>query len=233
MRTPQTTSRRTISRTRRMAATVAVGGALLAGGITTATSASAATGDPGILGRIKACESGGSYTAQNPTSSASGAYQFLTNTWRSLPASAGYSTAAAAPAAVQDQAARQLFAQQGTSPWLASASCWSGGGSVPATATVTRSSPTRSSTTTASGSRSYRYGSTATSSSARGGAEHEDPYEAAAPARSVARWTGHAGDAQYGSSVRRHEANDERSANTEHRSYGERSHTEGSSSENH
>lgn len=229
MRTHQTTARRTSGRTCRMAATVAVGGALLAGGITTAASASAATGDTGILTRIKACESGGSYSAQNPTSSASGAYQFLTSTWRSLPAAAGYSTAASAPAAVQDQAARQLFAQQGTSPWLASASCWRGG-TVPSTATAARSSATRSTET--STSRSYRYQSSVTSSSARGGADHEDRYDTVAPARDSERWTGHTGSAQYGSSVRRDEVNNEHSSNTVHRSYTHRSNTEGSSSEN-
>lgn len=147
MRHHQTKTHRMTGRPRRLAAVLAVGGTLVAGGITTAATASAAPGNPGVLARIKACESGGSYTAQNPSSSASGAYQFLTSTWRALPASAGYPTAASAPASVQDRAARQLFAQQGTSPWLASAACWRGRVAVPGTQsstfTGTRSGATR------------------------------------------------------------------------------------------
>lgn len=116
-----------VRRAPRTLAALGVGATLLAAGLVAAGPASAAT-NPGILSQIKACESGGSYTAVNASSGASGAYQFLNSTWRSLPAAAGYSTAASAPAAVQDQAARQLFAQQGTSPWLASAGCWRHGG---------------------------------------------------------------------------------------------------------
>ena len=84
-----------------------------------------------VLERIAGCESGsgpnspGSYTAQNPRSSASGRYQFLDSTFQSLDAAEGYSRAADAPPAVQDAAARELLAEQGTTPWNASRGCWS------------------------------------------------------------------------------------------------------------
>ena len=84
-----------------------------------------------VLERIAGCESGsgpnspGSYTAQNPRSTASGRYQFLDSTFQSLDAAEGYSRAADAPPAVQDAAARELLAEQGTTPWNASRGCWS------------------------------------------------------------------------------------------------------------
>lgn len=111
-------------RLRRLAALTLSAGVLGAGLLATAP-ASAATG--GTLARIKACESGGSYRAYNASSGASGAYQFLNSTWRGLPAARGYATAASAPPAVQDRAARQLFASAGSTPWTASASCWRSG----------------------------------------------------------------------------------------------------------
>jgi hypothetical protein len=52
-------------------------------------------------------ESGGSITAQNPTSSASGKWQFINSTWGNY---MGYPTAASAPEWVQDQRAAELWA---------------------------------------------------------------------------------------------------------------------------
>jgi hypothetical protein len=52
-------------------------------------------------------ESGGSLTAQNPSSTASGKWQFLDSTWAGY---GGYSSAWQAPESVQDAKARQLWA---------------------------------------------------------------------------------------------------------------------------
>jgi len=76
---------------------------------------------PAILARIKMCESGGSYTAQNPSSSASGAYQFIDGTWAGY---GGYSRALYAPPAVQDAKALIVYKQSGTGPWVSSMGCW-------------------------------------------------------------------------------------------------------------
>ena len=100
-----------------------LGAALLSAGLVgTALPASAVT--PPILERIKQCESGGNYRALNPRSGASGAYQFLDSTWRTLPQSRGYRKAMYAPPARQDRAAQTLYAWQGTRPWNASRACW-------------------------------------------------------------------------------------------------------------
>lgn len=66
------------------------------------------TAPGGFLACVRRHESGGNYQAQNPTSTASGAYQFLNSTWRTLSARAGYggySTAASAPPYIQDAVA--------------------------------------------------------------------------------------------------------------------------------
>ena len=132
---------------RSAAVAAGVGGVLVAVQLCGAAAASAAT-LPAVLSAIKQCESGGNYTAVNPTSGASGAYQFLTSTWRSLSASAGYATAAAAPPAVQDAAALELYNEEGTTPWVSSESCW---GSL-ATSGSTASGSTASSSTAATSS---------------------------------------------------------------------------------
>ena len=85
------------------------------------------------LGAIKQCESGGDYGAVNPSSGASGAYQFLTSTWQSMGATtAGYANAADAPAAVQDKAAQELMARSGASQWECSGMIASGSYTPPA-----------------------------------------------------------------------------------------------------
>jgi hypothetical protein len=62
----------------------------------------------GFLACVRAHESGGNYQAKNPHSTASGAYQFLNSTWRTMSARAGhggYPTARSAPPWVQDAVA--------------------------------------------------------------------------------------------------------------------------------
>lgn len=77
---------------------------------------------PPILTRIRACESGGDYTARNPRSSAAGAWQFLGSTWASVTGSPA--PASAYPPATQDAAAVKLYRRSGTSPWSPSRHCW-------------------------------------------------------------------------------------------------------------
>jgi hypothetical protein len=60
------------------------------------------------------------YRAQNPRSTASGAYQFLNSSWRVLSRRAGfpgYSRAKYAPPAVQDAVAYWTLRNYGKSPW--------------------------------------------------------------------------------------------------------------------
>ena len=62
----------------------------------------------GFLACVRRHESGGNYQAKNPRSTASGAYQFLDSTWRTMSARAGhggYPTARSAPPWVQDAVA--------------------------------------------------------------------------------------------------------------------------------
>lgn len=60
------------------------------------------------------------YTAQNPYSSASGAYQFIDGTWRNVSVRAGhpgYARASHAPWYVQDEVALWLYNNGGRSAW--------------------------------------------------------------------------------------------------------------------
>lgn len=60
-------------------------------------------------------ESGGDYSAENPTSTASGKYQFLDGTWNGY---GGYQHASDAPPAVQDARACEVWANgAGASHW--------------------------------------------------------------------------------------------------------------------
>jgi len=78
---------------------------------------SADVGDKGIrriLSALKSKESSGDYNAKNPKSSASGGYQFIDSTWRSLSNKYGigteYKTAKSAPSDVQDIIAAKYVA---------------------------------------------------------------------------------------------------------------------------
>ena len=71
---------------------------------------------------IRNAESGGNYRAENPTSSASGAWQFIDSTWESvtgLPA-----PASSYPRQVQDAAFRKLWAGgAGAGHWVTASRC--------------------------------------------------------------------------------------------------------------
>ncbi|REI00940.1 transglycosylase [Staphylococcus felis] len=88
---------------------------------TTQTS-TASTGVNAHLALIKDRESGGNYSAINPTSGAAGAYQFLQPTWdsvaRSIDPSYVGKNPASAPASVQDRFAQYLYNTAGPSQWV-------------------------------------------------------------------------------------------------------------------
>lgn len=80
-----------------------------------------------LLTQIAARESSGNYTATNPGSTASGAYQFINSTWQMAAQATGvgtqYASAAAAPAWMQDTNALWLLRSYGpnsTISWAAS-----------------------------------------------------------------------------------------------------------------
>lgn len=121
----------------RNAARVAAAGVLLSAPVTMGAGVASASPAPvapagvlavpaGVLDEIARCESGGSYTAQNPSSSASGKYQFIDSTWRAYRGSSTAARAKDASPAEQEAAARRLYAAEGTTPWNASKSCWGG-----------------------------------------------------------------------------------------------------------
>jgi hypothetical protein len=66
------------------------------------------------------CESGGSYTARNPSSSAGGKYQVLDTTWAAYGGRpyADSHPAAVAPPAEQDRIAAAIWADVGASAWV-------------------------------------------------------------------------------------------------------------------
>lgn len=76
---------------------------------------------PPIMVRIRNCESGGNYQAQNSRSTASGAYQFIDGTWNNYK---GYAKAKLAPEYIQDEYAVLIYNKSGTRPWNASINCW-------------------------------------------------------------------------------------------------------------
>jgi len=77
--------------------------------------------------RIRGCESHGrpdappDYKAQNPDSTASGAYQILDTTWAGR---YGMDHASDATPEQQEAAAADLYRRHGTADWAASAPCW-------------------------------------------------------------------------------------------------------------
>lgn len=85
-----------------------------------APAAPAHTPPGGFLACVRRHESGGNYQAENPVSTASGAYQFLDSTWRTMSARAGHSGwghAASAPPWVQDAVAQFTVDSGWRSAW--------------------------------------------------------------------------------------------------------------------
>lgn len=76
--------------------------------------ASGQAGVPAVLERIARCESGGNPRAVSRDGRYRGKYQFDRATWRSL---GGRGDPAAAPEAVQDRIAAELYRLRGTAPW--------------------------------------------------------------------------------------------------------------------
>lgn len=77
-------------------------------------------------GPLIACESGGRATAQNPSSTASGLFQFLDSSWRAYGGGKYAARAKDATPAQQYEIANHAYAMSGLSPWAASRSCWGG-----------------------------------------------------------------------------------------------------------
>lgn len=71
-------------------------------------------GGGGNLAAIRACESGGNYSAVSPDGLYRGAYQFDLPTWQSV---GGSGDPAGASPAEQDARASQLWNQRGSNPW--------------------------------------------------------------------------------------------------------------------
>lgn len=75
-----------------------------------------------LSGLVQNFESGGNYSATNPSSTASGAYQFTNGTWQYYAPLAGvstsqYPTASSAPPGVQDAVFQQAVTQNGLADW--------------------------------------------------------------------------------------------------------------------
>ena len=61
------------------------------------------------------CESGGNYSALNPSSGAGGAYQVLPSTWELY---GGQGEPQNAPKAEQDRIAAEIWADSGSGAWV-------------------------------------------------------------------------------------------------------------------
>ena len=121
-------------------ATITGAGAIAIGGATI-DAPSANAGPPGGWGPIIQCESGNKNIENTGPSTASGYFQFIDSTWRSLGGTQFSSRAIGASFNEQLIIAEKAFKLSGLSPWTASRSCWrgrSGGATGPAKATPVR-----------------------------------------------------------------------------------------------
>ena len=91
------------------------------------------------LAQIAQRESGGNYIAQNPTSTASGAYQFINATWQYTAQQTGvgtqYTSAADAPAWMQDTNALWLLRTYGPDASISWGASAPAGGTIPGSST--------------------------------------------------------------------------------------------------
>ncbi|WP_255739345.1 transglycosylase family protein [Frankia sp. CiP3] len=134
-------SRATSKYTRALITIPAIAAAVGGVGIGISGPASAAPSEDQTLSAIAQCESGGNPTIVNSIG-AGGLFQFLPSTWQSV---GGTGLPQNASVAEQWNRARMLYAQQGTTPWVSSRSCWSGKvGSVANTAPTATQSPSAS-----------------------------------------------------------------------------------------
>lgn len=111
--TPTTAPRSSVASSPSGSAAVAPGAAATGGPV---------PGEDAYLACVRQRESGNGYRQVNPRSGASGAYQFLPDTWQSTARHAGRPDLAtisphAASAADQDAMARHLLRWQGRTPW--------------------------------------------------------------------------------------------------------------------
>ncbi len=81
---------------------------------TETSAADAGSGGYSIPSGIVQCESGGDYSAVNPSSGAGGAYQILPSTWAEY---GGQGLPQDAPPAEQNAIAAKIYASQGASAW--------------------------------------------------------------------------------------------------------------------
>lgn len=110
-------------------ATATVAG--IAGTVAVTTTMEAQAADGPDWSAIIACESGGNPAAQNPSSTASGLFQFLDTSWIAYGGGKYASRAKYATPAQQTEIANHAYALSGLSPWAASQGCWSGKVSAP------------------------------------------------------------------------------------------------------
>jgi peptidoglycan hydrolase-like protein with peptidoglycan-binding domain len=78
------------------------------------TSSSYGSGGYSVPSSVVQCESGGNYSAVNPSSGAGGAYQILPSTWQAY---GGQGLPQNASPAEQNRIAAQIYANQGPSAW--------------------------------------------------------------------------------------------------------------------
>jgi peptidoglycan hydrolase-like protein with peptidoglycan-binding domain len=79
-----------------------------------AVASDSTSGGYSIPSSIVECESGGDYSAVNPSSGAGGAYQILPSTWQAY---GGQGLPQDASPAEQSQIAAEIYARQGASAW--------------------------------------------------------------------------------------------------------------------